>query len=206
MTARSKAPRAGRAALGVRAHSGWAAVIVLAGTAEEQEIIDRRRIELRKPGDENARFPFHHVETWKRDRAKAFIRSCSESSNGYALTALSDIVADLKKRSLVLSGCDLLSASGRTLPDLANILASHSLIHTAEGEFFRDAIANACAKKKIAVSRVKEREALTWAAARLGLTDARLKLKMDALGKPLGPPWTADQKLATAAALLVLAG
>ncbi|MBI3676142.1 MAG: hypothetical protein HY243_05950 [Proteobacteria bacterium] len=206
MTVPSKAPKAGCAALGVRAHSGWAAVIILAGSAQEPEIIDRRRIELRKPGDENARFPFHHVESWKLDRAMAFIQSCTKSSNGYALTALSDIAAHLKKRSLVLSGCGLLTASGRTLPDLANILASHSLIHAAEGEFFRDAIADACARKKIAVSRVKEREALTWAAARLGLTDVRLKLKMDALGKPLGPPWTADQKLATAAALLVLAG
>ena len=35
-------------------------------------------------------------------------------------------------------------ASGRTLPALEQILASHPMVHTAEGEFFRKAIREAC--------------------------------------------------------------
>lgn len=211
MTASSKVPKAKaskipRAALGVRAHSGWAAVVVMAGTIHEPAIIDRRRIELREAGNENARFPYHYVETWKLDRATAFIESCAASSVGFASTALSAIVADIKKRGAVLAGCGLLTASGRPLPNLAGILESHSYIHAAEGEFFRDAVARACKKKKIDVHRVKEREAFEWAGARLGMSDQALKQKIDTLGKPLGSPWTADQKLASAAALLVLAG
>jgi hypothetical protein len=34
------------------------------------------------------------------------------------------------------------------------------------------------------------------------MTQARLQARVAALGKALGPPWTADQKLATAAALV----
>jgi hypothetical protein len=89
------------------------------------------------------------------------------------------------------------------LPDLGSVLASHALIHAAEGEFYRDAVARACARANIGVARMRERDIEGWAAARIG--EAQLKTALAAFGKALGPPWTADEKRATMVAWLVLA-
>jgi hypothetical protein len=102
-----------------------------------------------------------------------------------------------------LTGCGILTASGRALPDLESVLASHALIHTAEGEFYRAAVARACEREKIAVSRVKERDIREWAASRIG--EKMVASTLIAMGKALGPPWTTDEKLATTIAWLVLA-
>jgi hypothetical protein len=205
MTGRSKALKTSRAALGVRAHSGWAAVILLGGTVDAPRIVERRRIELCDPAIEGSKQPFHQAEPWKLDRAAAYIDRCTKSSRALSGSALGSLLVIAGREELNVAGCCVLTASGRALPDLAKILASHSLIHAAEGEFYRDVVAYACGKRKIAVSRAKERDVMTWTSARLSVSEATLKAKIDALGKPLGPPWTADQKLATAAALLVLA-
>src|SRR5882762_6158032 len=41
-------PRRPQAALGLRAHSGWAALIAVGGSAASPEVLDRRRIEMAK--------------------------------------------------------------------------------------------------------------------------------------------------------------
>jgi len=46
-------------------------------------------------------------------------------------------VADLRGKGYRPVGSALLLASGRPLPKLETILASHALIHTADGEHFR---------------------------------------------------------------------
>ncbi len=47
--------------------------------------------------------------------------------------------------------------SGSTLPSLEKILASHALIHTAEGEFFRTVIREACEDADMRVMPLRER-------------------------------------------------
>ncbi len=128
---------------------------------------------------------------------------CTKSTDGYAHAALKKFVAIAAAHRRKLCGCGVLTASGRALPDLQSILASHALIHAAEGEFYRNAVARACEREKIAVSRVKEREVEGWTASRVG--EKPLNSTIAAMGKALGPPWTADEKLATMVAWLVLA-
>jgi len=52
----------------------------------------------------------------------------------------------------------MLLASGRALPSLQKILASHALIHTAEGEFFRKIVSESCESCHIPVMGIRERE------------------------------------------------
>ena len=103
-------------------------------------------------------------------------------------------------------GCGILQASGRPLPALAATLASHTLIHTAEGEFFRNAFAEAGAGIGLQISKVRERELFDRATAELRVPAARLKSKLTNLGRELGPPWTQDQKNAALVGWLLLAG
>src|SRR6185503_13196473 len=52
----------------------------------------------------------------------------------------------------------ILLSSARPLLDLKAILASHALIHTAEGEFFRQAFRSAFETLKIPVTGIRARD------------------------------------------------
>ena len=90
----------------------------------------------------------------------------------------------------------MILGSGRSLPALEAILASHALLHTAEGEFYRQALVEAGAHCGLPVLGVKEREAYEQGAARLGLSVTQIENRIAALGRGIGPPWTQDQKYA----------
>lgn len=86
--------------------------------------------------------------------------------------------------------------SGRQPGTLASTLASHAMIHTAEGEFFRNAIARASDQIGLPVTRVKERELWELAEAAVAVPAERLQNHLASIGKTAGPPWRQDEKLA----------
>jgi hypothetical protein len=97
-------------------------------------------------------------------------------------------------------GAAILLASGRPLPPLVKILGAHPLIHTAEGEFFRQAVRQACKKLQIPVTSIRVRELDT------GVNKgSALQQSIAGLGRVVGPPWTKDHKTAALAAALLLA-
>jgi hypothetical protein len=71
---------------------------------------------------------------------------------------------------------------------------------------YREALRVGCERAGVAVTRLREREIEATACSRLGLPSATLQARVKALGKPLGPPWSQDEKLASLAAWLVLIG
>jgi len=99
----------------------------------------------------------------------------------------------LRTKGHEVVGCAVLLGSGKALPGLERVLASHALIHTAEGEMFRDVLTFAARECRLSVTAVREK----------GL-DAGLLERIGSLGKLIGPPWTQDQKYATLAALEAL--
>ena len=179
-------------ALGIRVHSGWSAVVAVCGAPDSVQVIDRRRIECVDPSAPGVKQPYHFVEAMDLPAAEEHLARCRESSIRMATQALSDAVRQLDERGFRAAGAAILEASGRTLPALAGILASHALIHTAEGEFFRAVFRQACENLGIPVTGVRERDLET---APLDLREA-----IACLGRKLGPPWTQDQKIATLAA------
>ena len=195
-----------KVALGLRAHSGWAALVAVAGTARSIEVVDRRRVELSASKTPGPKQPYHEAEGQKLEKARQIVTRYAEEAGRLASEALRAVLANLKRQGHEVVGCGLLLASGRPLPDLESILASHALIHSADGELFRDAIADAAKKNRLTVVRVKEKEAIGEAASRLHVEAGELQRRVAALGKTVGPPWTQDQKLATLVAWMTLAG
>ena len=116
------------------------------------------------------------------------------------MNAIRKVAADLRDQGYQLGGCGLLLSSGRPLPKLPQILASHSLIHSADGELFREAILHAAARCGLKSLGVKEREAFDSGSQNLRLKPADLARRIQELGRPLGAPWSQDEKLATMAA------
>jgi hypothetical protein len=198
MTGRSKAPDSKRAAMGVSTHSGWAAFVVLAGDPLEPEIIARGRMTLCDPAIIGSKQPFHHAEPMPFAEAEKFIATCAASTKRLATGSIAAIrdKADVKS-------CCVLTASGKPLPGLKAILASHSYIHAAEGEFYRDAIAAAAEAAGLTVRRVRSRDLETEMEA-LAVSGAAVKTRLSAFGKALGAPWTQDEKMSAQGAWLML--
>ena len=187
----------------MRPHSGWAALVVLGGPASSPVVVDRRRVVLVEPGIPKQ--PYHAALEMRLPEAEKLIARTIERSRRLAAAAFDDAIAHLAGGGRVPVGCGLLLASGRALPGLEAILASHPLVHTAEGELFREAISRAAQSAGLPVTVVREKEIWDRGAAALDLTAAELRRRLDGLGRPPGPPWAQDQKLAALAAWIALA-
>lgn len=181
-------------ALGFRVHSGWAALVALAGPGDSPRVIVRTRIVLTDPAIRGAKQPYHTAEPMPLDAAATFLGRCRAATNALALKAMEDCLRGL--HAYEVAGSCVLSASGRPLPDLPAILASHALIHTAEGEFYRAALREACRKVGLRETGMRERELIP----EIGPSG------VGELGKTLGPPWRQDEKLAALAAWRILEG
>jgi hypothetical protein len=192
------------AALGFRMHSGWGAVVAVSNEGKF-EVVDRRHIVLTKSRDPALKQPYHHVESFELKAAGEYLAKCSATSGQLALTAVREILVELADRKYQVRASAILAASGRTLPSLEKVLASHPLIHTAEGEFFRAIVHKACEEAGLAVVRLRERELEEDIEKSFGSKANHLKQCVSGLGKHLGPPWTQDEKFAALAAALVLA-
>ena len=192
------------AALGLRAHSGWAALVAVAGTPRSPSVLIRRRIELVDPSVRGAKQPYHEAEGKKLSKAGEIIRRCASDAGKLAGQAFREAVAELGRNGHRVAGCGLLLASGRPLPALEAILASHALIHAADGELFRDALAGASEACGVPVTRVREKELLPRVTADLRISAEDVQNAIRELGRSLGPPWTQDEKYAALAGWLAL--
>ena len=119
-------------------HSGWGALVAVSHVAGAVEILERRRITVIEPKIPGTKQPYHFSERLEFAEAEKFLSKCFEASTQFAVAAIRQCIEGLRERKYAVAGAAMVMASGRTLPPLANILSSHALIHTAEGEFFRE--------------------------------------------------------------------
>lgn len=194
-----------RVALGFRAHSGWAVAVAVTGPPPKPAVLARQRIVTADPAIPGSKQPFHSAEPLEFARAEALIQKCRESSSRLAAEAVSRFVRQLTDNGYSITAACVLAGSGRALPDLAAILRSHALIHTAEGELFREVLVRACEHCSLPPKQVKERDAWEKGAAALHLDATRLEQLIADLGRTLGPPWRQDEKLAALAGWIALA-
>jgi hypothetical protein len=193
------------AALGFRVHSGWAAAVVLGGPVDAPVVIDRRKIQLVKVFSYAYRQPYHTAKQMPLKDAKEFIAGVQSDAKRLALSSLRSLQADLAEGDFQIVRSALLLASGRALPGLEQILASHALTHTADGELFRDSLRAACALCHLPVEGIREKELFATASEAFSIQAAALTRRVAAFGKALGPPWSQDEKFAALGAWLTLA-
>ena len=184
--------------MGFRVHSGWAAAVTLSGPQTSPVVEDRRRIEL-ADGTPGSKQPYHAGEPLPLAEAEALIERCRASTWNLARQGLDEI-----RRAHSIGACGMLLAGGRPLPELDRILASHALIHTAEGEFFRQAITAVSREFGLPVRTVKERELLDTCCVELRLSPTELLERLTDWGRTMGPPWRQDEKYASLVAWLAL--
>lgn len=194
------------AAIGVRAHSGWGAVVALSGDSAAAEVLARVRISVIGPKMTGPFQPYHRAANMKLSDAAKYLAKCASDCESIAVNALRQVTDELRVRGFRVTGCAVLLGSGRAMPPLAKILAAHPLLHTAEGIFFRKVFQDAFERLNFPVTGFRERDMDEHLKTAFGGRASNVRRKIAAMGKPLGPPWTTDQKLAALAAWMVLAG
>jgi len=193
-------------ALGIRVHSGWGALVALSGKRGAEQVEDRRHIEIIDPRVPGAAQPYHFAERLEIPAAEKHIAKCTAMANRLAAEGLREMSNVLRDRGCHLRGAAILLSSARPLPDLPGILASHAMIHAAEGDFFRQVFREACRSLNIPVIGIREKELDHRATLAFGEKVSAMRQRVSEFGRSLGPPWTTDEKTAALAAAIVLAG
>ena len=192
------------AALGFRVHSGWAAAVAVTIEKGSPSVVAKQRPHLVETFTYAFRQPYHTAEKMPVDEAREFVARVREEARRLAYRAIRGLQSDSEAQGIKLTRCALLLASGRALPALDKILASHALIHTADGELFREALSNAAERCGLEMVGIKERELLECAKQKLRIQPAALLRRVTELGKAFGSPWSQDEKFAALAGWLAL--
>jgi hypothetical protein len=196
------------AALGFADHSGWAIAVALVRAGDWFEVAARERLEVLEPGwtlpsaFALPRQPYHAVAEQGVDRD--VIRQTIESAADGSEAAIRRLCETLERLGHELRSAGVPVGTSPLPHSLDAILRSHTLLHAAEGELFREALAEGAARCGVAVVRIPRREIAGLAARELDMDLGELEGRLVAMGKALGPPWTADHRLAAAAAIYVL--
>jgi len=196
-------------ALGFSVHTGWAALVAIARSGGANlTVLDRRRIGMLPvpltPRQDAYPHVFHAARELPLADAERFIRKAEEEARVRARDELATAVEGLRAAGhRVLEGAII---TGRESPSraLEEILQSHTLVHAAEGALFRAVIRGASEDLGLRVLQVPAPELVRRAARALGVLNEEVPELLTRIGRPLGPPWTADHKAATLAAVLAL--
>jgi len=194
-----------KVALGLKAHSGWAALVTLAAPDGALELVDRRRIELILAGDAYwAKQPYHAAEGLEPGDARDVVKRGIASARRLAVRELRAAVKRARDAKHEIAACAVLSSDPLPGWSVAEILAVHFRMHKAEGVLFREALARAAETCGLPLVLIREKDLAEHAERTLGTPSARLTRTILELGKSAGAPWGADQKQAALAAWIGL--
>ena len=194
------------AAVGFRTHSGWTSVVVVALEKGKPVVLLRQHVHLVKTFNYSFRQPYHTAARAPLEAGRAFLQQVQEDARNLAYEALRSIRDKLQAANCRLTHAGLLLSSSKPLPPLEKILAAHPLIHTADGELFREALAHATEELRLKNFQVREKELLIMGAKTLRRKRETLQRQLTELGRSMGPPWSQDEKFAALAAWLSLCG
>jgi len=191
-----------KVAFGVKAHSGWAALVVLGKRDGDLVVVDRRRVGLVE--EDWAKQPYHTAAVLKPDAAGDVVKRGVEAAHRIALREMCGAVRGEKERENEVTACAVLV--GSPMPDwsIEEILAVHFRLHKAEGVLFREALAHATTACGLRLVAIPEKLLTSYAERALGIPAIDLVKKVTVLGKAFGAPWGKDQKDAALAALVAL--
>jgi hypothetical protein len=142
-------------ALGLKAHSGWAALVALGRGDGELRVVDRRRVELVEEADAQwAKQPYHAAEGLNPDGAREVVKRGVEAARRLARREIQAALQRARAAGHEIAACAILASE--PMPDWSvdEILAVHFRMHKAEGVLFRDALvraADACGLRLVAI-------------------------------------------------------
>ncbi len=188
------------AALGFRVKSGWAAAVLLTGSARSPQLCDVRRIDLSDPRLPETRQPYHaamgklETDTTKINRRVSVVRSIVQQS-------MATLLRSYRGKGYAISRAALVVGSQVDPDSIAN---AHIRAHAFEGQLFRSVLEQALQTCGIRTEIFIERDAYGQGATKLKESNDTVRRVIQDFGRAAQGPWRAEQKLAALAAWLAL--
>ena len=189
-----------RAALGFRVKSGWAAAVLLTGSARSPQLCDVQRIDLSDPRLPETRQPYHaamgrlETDTQKINRRVDVVRRITEKSIAKLLAGYRQQNFTIKRAALVVG----------SLIDPRSVANAHIRAHALEGQLFRSVLQESLHKHRILSDVLIERDAYARAAVQLKQSNENVRRMIQNFGRDAKASWRAEQKLAALAAWIAL--
>ena len=191
-----------RTALGFRAKTGWAAVVLLAGPADQPRVLDSRRLELCDADEPHSRQPYHAgFGTFQEDDAE--VKRLVRGVRRFASRAIGGLLREYAAAGHAPRGGAVVAGSDVDPRKIANL---HMRAHALEGRLYREVVEDGLAAARLHCEVLLERDLYDRAGQRLGLRVEALKKTVGELGRGVAGGWRAESKAAAAAAWFVLAG
>jgi len=188
------------AALGFRVKSGWAAAVLLTGSARSPQLCDVQRIDLSDPRLPETRQPYHaamgrlETDTKKISRRVDVVRRIAEKSITKLLAGYRQNGYSIRRAALVVG----------SRIDPASIANPHIRAHALEGQLFRSVLQESLHAHRILSDVLIERDAYARAAVQLKQSNENVRRVIQKFGRDTEAPWRAEQKLAAVAAWVAL--
>ena len=189
-----------RAALGFRVKSGWAAAIMLTGSARSPQLCDVQRIDLSDPRLPETRQPYHaamgrlETDTQKINRRVDVVRRITEKS-------IAKLLAGYRQQNFTIKRAALVVGSQIDPRSVAN---AHIRAHALEGQLFRSVLQESLHKHRILSDVLIERDAYARAAVQLKQSNENVRRMIQNFGRDAKASSRAEQKLAALAAWVSL--
>ena len=193
------------AALGCRAHTGWAALVVVAGGVAQPEVVFRGRAELGDPAGRVRRNAYQAARSLKPAEAAVLVEAAEQIAAEQAAAALERTVREAADEGAVVRSCAVVVGTFPAGARLESILASHALAHAAEGRLYQGALLQGAESRGLDTIAVPKRSIWEQGESALGIGRDELQHWIDQLRREVGPPWAQDQKLAALAGWIALA-
>jgi len=150
-----------QAALGFRAHSGWTALIAVCADRGSPAVLARREFISLKLSTYEFRQPYHTAKKMPPDEGREFISRMQEEARRL-LTTRSATFNRVAKTGAENSRDAVFSLPlAKRFLCWTRFLLSHALIHTADGELFREALLHAALVCGLRDFRVKSEKSWT---------------------------------------------
>ncbi len=172
-------------------------MVVVGGDAAVPDMLARARIQTCPTGLPGE--AYHAASRVDPARARGVIAAVERAAEKAVLVEVQALARMLKQKGYELAAGGVPGTLTAQRP-LASILKVHALLHKAEGELYREALAAGCEAAGLSVRRFAPGAALELLQGLAPATEGRLA----DWGKVLGPPWTRDEREAAAAAWFAL--
>ena len=194
--------RTRRAAIGFKAHTGWASAVVVAEATGGIEIVAKGRIAMVDGFEAAAVYHVGHERGLSAAEARPLIDAALRQAVARAQTGIAALASAAQRCAPNLAA--ILAGGARPLPELDVILRAHPLVHAAEGELYREALARACEAIELRVVRVPAKDLARRASAAARVGEAALLARLAEAGAASGKPWAAEQRECALAAWTAL--
>ena len=186
--------------IGITVKSGWACMVLIAGSPTSPSLLDSRRIELSDPSQPEARQPYHAGFGTARDAGPQLseLVSAIERFGSRSMDAAFDSYVS---KGFRLDGVAVVVGS---LIDPDSIGNSHIRIHALEGRLFRSIVLQAAERMGLTCAIHRERDLYEEATRRLGKSDFDLRRTLKTIGESTVGSWRAEHKAAALAAWMML--